>query len=159
MAHILAQKQLRSIILSVSLSIPFSSLPLQCLPLSPPLCLCLSLLLFAFQPLLFCDKNDTCHIFLCYLLWILFPHLFPFVSSSSLSCVKSHSPSPFPSSAFCLLILVIHVQILLFLFVISCRPPAKSTSRLSDPKPFPLSFTFPICPLRHAECDPEQHAH
>lgn len=68
MAHILAQKQLRSIILSVSLPIPFSSLPLQCPPVSPPLCLCLSVAVRVSTSSLLdiCNKNDTCHIFLCF---------------------------------------------------------------------------------------------
>lgn len=125
MAHILAQKQLRSIILSVSLPIPFSSLPLQCLPLSPPLCLCLSLLLFEFQPLLFFSSVTK---------------MTPATSSSvsppwSLSLVDTFS-TPVP---FCLFIISLLCEISFSVpFSFICLLP--SNPRHSRPNPL-----IPLC--------------
>lgn len=96
MAHILAQKQLRSIILSVSLTMPYS---FKSLPSSRCLLLCLSLSSSLFG-LCLCAKiiperkvtPDTsapvsCHWLLSTIL--IFAHLFPFSPFHALLCVKS----------------------------------------------------------------------
>lgn len=153
MAHILAQKQLRSIILSVSLTMPFSSThPPSQLCVSLSVCLCLALSLVGVMPLYqsyIRKENDTCHFCLSlvtgYYLLYLFSHTCSHFVPFMLSCVLNLiSVSPVPSSDLCFLILLIHSQILLFSFI-SCCLPTKSIFRLSDPKTRPHPPSPSLC--------------
>lgn len=147
MAHILAQKQLRSIILSVSLTMPFPSSPLQCI--FPSLSLFISFRVYASAAEWYQKRKwhlpclPLSHIAGYYLLYLLSHTCSPFLFFILSLVLNLISASPVLSSDLCFLILLIHSQILLFSFLLS------RTAFLQNPclvfltqKTHPLSFTL-----------------
>lgn len=162
MAHILAQKQLRSIILSVSLTMPFS---FNSLPLSLHLLLCLSLSSSLFGWCLCAEERNTfllpCLLlslvtgyYLLYLLMHTCSHFLPLMLLCVLNLI---SPSRVPSLDLyfltfsnCHPFLTFSLHIKHHQFLLSPALPLPSPTHL---------LCFPVCPSHHEERDPEQHTH